>query len=154
MEKKSCSEISGIDETVVHPALKGYFTYRFFKAAMRLRASLNSALCEHGVVGPQLGLLRVLELTGTASQVELGRSMGIDKASMVKWIDSLERSGFVVRVADREDRRIKRIQITAKGSKKLKAASRIREGVEDKFFTALTKSERAELERILAKILP
>src|SRR5476649_2464741 len=83
---------------VVHPALKEYFTYRFYKLALRLRAEVNEALQKHGILGIQLGLIRVLELEGPASQVSLGRSLGIDKATMVKLLDDLERNGFVQRV--------------------------------------------------------
>ena len=153
MKKKTAQPADCIDETVVHPALKAFFSYRFFKLAMRLRASVNEALCAHGLVAPQLGLLRVLDLSGPASQVDLGRDLGIDKASMVKWLDGLEKAGCLKRVADTKDRRIKRISLTPKGKAKLSLGAKLREGVEQQFFSPLTESEREALEKTLAKLL-
>lgn len=139
---------------VLHPALKDYFTYRLYKTAMRLRADMNAALSEHGVIGVQLGILRVLEVSGPTSQVELGRNLGIDKASMVKLLDGVEDLGFVVREADKKDRRVKWIKVTEKGRRMLKTASKVREGVEKKFLAPLSQAERQTLENLLRKLLP
>jgi DNA-binding MarR family transcriptional regulator len=146
---KSCPA----DEVVIHPALKEYFTYRFYKLALKLRAEVNQGLAVHGILGIQLGLLRVLALEGAASQIALGRSMGIDKATMVKLLDDLEKSGLVQRVAVEGDRRVKHIRITARGSKLLKAGTRVREQVEKRFFSALTPAECSALDKALAKLL-
>ncbi|MGZ3651256.1 MAG: MarR family winged helix-turn-helix transcriptional regulator [Bdellovibrionota bacterium] len=138
---------------VIHPALKEYFTYRFYKLALRLRAEVNMALKKHGILGIHLGLMRVLEIEGSSSQISLGRSLGIDKATMVKLIDELEQSGFVHRDAVEGDRRVKHIRLTAKGAKVLQAGTQIREDVEEKFFGVLSKSERDSLDRALTKLV-
>ena len=145
-----------IDDTasvVVHPALKEYFTYRFYKLALRLRAEVNEALKKHQILGIQLGLMRVLELEGSASQISLGRSLGIDKATMVKLLDDLERNGFVQRVAVKGDRRVKHIRITPAGVRLVRIGSRAREEVEERFFRILSVKEREALDRSLSKLL-
>lgn len=141
------------DSVVIHPALKEYFTYRFYKLALRLRAAVNEGLVKHGLLGIQLGLLRVLELEGPESQIELGRDLGIDKATMVKLLDDLETKGLIQRVAVRGDRRVKHVRITAKGVKKLRDGTRVREEVERKFFAVLSEAERTSLDRTLAKLI-
>lgn len=138
---------------VVHPALKPYFTYRFYKLALRLRAEVNLALERVSLLGIQLGLLRVLEVDGVASQVALGRAMGIDKATMVKLLDDLEHKGLVKRVASPGDRRVKQIRITGKGERKLREGERIREAAEKRFFSVLSGPEREALDRTLSTIL-
>jgi DNA-binding MarR family transcriptional regulator len=141
------------DTGVVHPALKGYFTYRFYKLALRLREQVNEALEEIEIVGAQLGLLRVLAQEGPASQISLGRSLGIDKASMVKFLDGLERRGLLRRVSLEGDRRVKHIQITPKGLKTLEQGTRLREAVEKDFFAPLSAQERALMDVCLAKLV-
>lgn len=151
--KKDCS-IQDSGSSVIHPILKHYLTYRFYKTALRLRDEVNAALAPKGIIGPQLGILRILDSVGPHSQVQLGRSLGIDKATMVKLIDGLERPGFVRRVSLTGDRRVKRIQITADGVKQLRAGTKIRDGVESDFFSVLSQAEKASLDKILSKLTP
>lgn len=152
-KRKSVLPIDDAACVVVHPALKEYFTYRFYKLALRLRAEVNGALEKVSIIGPQLGLLRVLEVEGPASQIALGRGMGVDKATMVKLLDDLEQKGLIQRVAVEGDRRVKHIRITPKGSRKLAEGSRIREASERRFFSALSEAERAALDRALSKLI-
>ncbi len=52
---------------------------------------------KQGLVSPQFGILRLLQLLGPMSQITLGQDLGIDKASMVKFIDGIEKkNGSVV----------------------------------------------------------
>jgi len=152
-KENKCAVDSTILSTVIHPALKEYFTYRFYKLAIRLRADVNDALEKHGILGIHLGIMRVLEIEDAASQIALGRSLGIDKATMVKLLDDLEKSGLVQRVAAEADRRIKYIRLTAKGVKLLRLATKVRESVEKHFFRALSEEECAALDRTLSKLI-
>ncbi|MGE3260681.1 MAG: MarR family winged helix-turn-helix transcriptional regulator [Bacteriovoracia bacterium] len=140
-------------DTVVHPNLKNYFAYCLYKSAARMKAMLDQALTGEGMVTSQLGILRILEGDGPMSQVELGGSMGIDKATMVKLLDGLESDGLVLRKGSGGDRRVKLIHITASGQAKRKAASRLREKVEKEFLAHLTEAERESLKTILPKLL-
>lgn len=49
------------------------------------------------------------------SQQELGEFSGKDKAGVTRVVDSLENQGYVERQTDKNDRRVNRIHITAKG---------------------------------------
>lgn len=138
---------------VVHPNLRNYFGYCLYKSAARLRLSLDKALAKHGLVAPQLGILRLLEWDGPTSQIQLGRLLGIDKATMVKWIDGLERQGSVLRAGSGKDRRVKFVEVTAKGREILQAASKVRDRAEKEFLSPLTEKERQALRTILPKLL-
>jgi DNA-binding MarR family transcriptional regulator len=138
---------------VIHPALQKYFTVRFYKLAIRLRADVNEALEKFDLMGVELGLLRVLEAEGPVSQVAFGRSMGIDKASMVKFLDDLERKELIQRVAVKADRRIKHIRITQWGIRLLRKGTKVRERVEQRFFSVLTPEERRSLDSMLSKLI-
>jgi DNA-binding MarR family transcriptional regulator len=138
---------------VIHRCLQLYFTYRFYKLALRLRARVNLALEKHGIMGIHLGLMRVLEIEVSSSQIALGRSLGIDKATMVKILDDLEKGDFVQRVAAEEDRRIKFIRLTPRGHRMLKIGTRVMKEEEEKFFEPLTRAERDALDKALSKLI-
>lgn len=150
MAQKPCVNM---DPTVVHPALKGYLGYCLVRSAYKLRAMMDEALADLDLIAPMLGILRVLRDSGPISQIELGRAIGIDKASMVKVIDHLQATGFVTRTEGTPDRRVKLISLTANGAKRLEKAAKIRDEVERKFLAPLSAEEQKVLRAALPKLL-
>jgi DNA-binding MarR family transcriptional regulator len=138
---------------IVHSALKEYFGYCLVKSAVKLRALLDQALAGHGLLAPMLGLLRVLEHSGPISQVELGRALGIDKATMVKFLDQLEAEGLVTRQEGSPDRRVKLVSLSKRGERTLVSASKVRRKVEEEFLSPLSAGERKALLSALPKLL-
>jgi len=142
-------------ECAAHPALKSYFGYCLYKAAMRIRTLLDDSLKDYGVVAPQLGLLRlVLENDADLTQRELCGFMAIDRASMVKYLDGLEKKRFVKRASGSDDRRVKRVHITQKGKDFLKTVQKKRKAIEKEFLKDLTPEEQRSLREIIPKLLP
>lgn len=142
------------DETKVHPLLKNYFGYSFFKASARLRLLMNEGLAEFNLQTHHLGILKLLENDSLISQIQLGDELGIDKASMVKLIDQLEQLKLVVRKTDEKDRRIKNIQLTAQGAKLIKTCITVKTKAEKEFFKNLTADEIETLKRLMPLLLP
>jgi DNA-binding MarR family transcriptional regulator len=151
--KTSGALIPAESDSLVHPNLKTNFCYCFYKAAARMRVLLDARLQPLGLIAPQLGLLRLLNDFTLLSQVELGAQMGIDKATMVKLIDSLEKQKLVTRKSDSKDRRVKIIQMTAQGKKMLDKAAQVRESVESELLSGLDKEERDVLRVAIPKLL-
>lgn len=141
------------EDLKAHPVLKAYFGYCLYKAAMRLRSEMDQALEKHGLIAPQVGMLRLLETLGPTSQVDLGSQMSIDKASMVKFIDNLEQNGLITRSPSPHDRRINLLQNTKKGSQLLSQASACRTQIEDKFLEPLNSEEKRVLLKAIPKLL-
>lgn len=142
------------DETKVHPVLREYFGYCLFKAGARLRMLMDKALESKNLQTHHLGILKLLKVVGPTSQIDLGDALGFDKASMVKLIDHLESMKFVIRQTDPNDRRIKNIQITAKGRAETDECSMRKGNVEKDFFANVTDEEREFLRRVIPKLLP
>lgn len=124
-----------------------------YKAAMRFRAMMDDALVTYNLVTPQLGILRVINEAGSISQNDIGGFVVIDKASMVKFIDQLEKNKLVSRQSHETDRRIKLISLTPKGRKILDEVSEVRKEVEAVFLQPLTEEERQQLKTIVPKLL-
>ena len=142
------------DETRVHPVLKEYVGYCLFKASAWLRSIQDAALKEHKVQSHHLGVLKVLEVSGRQSQIQLGDEMGFDKASMVKIIDHLEKQKLVERQPHPTDRRVKNVMITARGLKLIKTSGEVREKVEKQFFGDLTSDEQKIFRQLISRVIP
>lgn len=157
MEKKTGKKEVSIrfqDETKIHPALKSIFGYCLKKAAIYMTSLHAEALKKHHILPHHLGMLRVIESSRPISQIDIGTQLGIDKASMVKLIDQLEKKGLVTRKGSSQDRRIKNIELTVKGEKLLKICAPLRESAEKEFFKNLTVQEQKTLRELIIRVLP
>lgn len=77
------------------------------------------------------------------TQSGLAKHLNIDKTVMPYIIDALEKEGLVRRVTDTRDRRVRRIEITAKGVRTLsKLEAKVHE-VEELLFQGLDSNQRS-----------
>lgn len=102
----------------------------------------------------QLRALHVLEgAERPLALFELAERVGLSVAAMGRAIDGLVRVGLATRTEDREDRRVKRLAVTERGSDAiLRLAAARREAVR-RFSSTLTDDQRNALSRALAPIL-
>ncbi|RZA05900.1 MAG: MarR family transcriptional regulator [Proteobacteria bacterium] len=136
----------------IHPELKDYLGYSLTRLGLRIRHRMEHLLEKEGLHAPQCGILRLLHAVGPLTQVELGQFAAIDKATMVRFLDTLEEKGFAIRKEHPDDRRAKVLTITAKGSKVLEKIKVARLDAEEAVLQPLSPKERAEFRRILAKL--
>ncbi|RYZ75930.1 MAG: MarR family transcriptional regulator, partial [Proteobacteria bacterium] len=101
----------------LHPVMAKHLGYCLYKAAFKFRAMIDQMMASEGLIAPQFGIMNILFASEGLNQNNLGLQMGIDKATIVKLIDALENSGFVVRVASEQDRREKILRVTKAGEK-------------------------------------
>lgn len=137
----------------LHPALIPHFGYCYTKTALRFRKMLADELASVGVQLPQQGIMVILSKAGPMNQNSLGEEMAIDKATMVKLIDQMEDADLVRRNVDAHDRRVKLVELTPKGRNLVPKMAAMREKVEAKFLSALTKAEATELRRLIMKLV-
>ncbi|MDI1300435.1 MAG: MarR family transcriptional regulator [bacterium] len=79
------------------------------------RAILDSRLAPLGMSEARWQcLLHLSRADHALSQVDLADAMGITPPSLVKLLDRLEEDGWVLRLAEPQDRRAKRIELTDK----------------------------------------
>jgi DNA-binding MarR family transcriptional regulator len=98
-------------------------------------------------------LLAALEEFGPASQAALGRRCEIDRSYIVEAVNELADRGLVVRAADPGDRRRNIITITKAGLRQLHRLGGTLDGVQDALLAPLSPDERAQLTRLLARVL-
>ena len=116
-----------------------------------------AAFVEHSVAALDIGLsdfmiLEALLHKGPLTMSELCEAALITNASMTAAIDRLEDRAFVERVADKQDRRMRRAQLTAEGTVLIKRLYARHERDLDEVMSGIPPAERAELRRGLKAV--
>ena len=116
-----------------------------------------AAFVERSVASLDIGLsdfmiLEALLHKGPLIMSELSEAALITNASMTAAIDRLEERAFVERIADKQDRRVRRVQLTAQGSALIKRLYARHERDLDEVMSGVPTAERAELRRALKTI--
>jgi DNA-binding MarR family transcriptional regulator len=84
-------------------------------AAKAMNRLARERLAPHGITPSQYAVMRGLYEKGGQTGAEISASLVIDSATLTGVLDRLERAGFLARKADRDDRRINRLELTADG---------------------------------------
>jgi DNA-binding MarR family transcriptional regulator len=106
-------------------------------------------LAPTGVTSSRLQALSLVDRTGPLSMRALADAEGVAAPTMTRIVDSLEREGFVTRLADVRDRRVSRIAITPKGRRLLGGA---RHQVDRALAYGLGRLSRPELDQLRAAL--
>ncbi|QDK42219.1 hypothetical protein DOM21_12340 [Bacteriovorax stolpii] len=141
-------------ETTVHPGLKTFFGYSLYKSAVLYKALMekrNHLFYNLGT--PECAVLYVLSTGVVTNQLTLGQDLGIDKATIVKIIDKLEKLTFVKREVDPNDRRSKFVSLTPKGRTILDKVRKVRTELEDEVLSHFPKEDEKELRRLVPMLL-
>jgi DNA-binding MarR family transcriptional regulator len=137
----------------LHPVLEKHLGYCLYKVALKLRSIVDAAIAEEGIIAPQFGILNILKESQGLNQISLGLQMGIDKATIVKLIDGLEKLSYVVRVSSETDRREKYLQLTPRGLKFLDQITPHMKKLELEFLEPLSAEERKILLGSIPKLM-
>jgi DNA-binding MarR family transcriptional regulator len=139
--------------TTVHPMFRSKLCYSLSKTGVLFRSLLEDSLKQYKIVPPQGGILHILNGYGEFNQNLLGQEMSIDKASMVKFIDGLEKLGLVKRTTDPNDRRAKLIALTTKGKTVQKKISEIHLNLEKEIMKDFSAKEVEVLRELMPRVL-
>jgi len=115
---------------------------RIFKAIQDYSHEVSE---KYGITGPQLWVVKTISLDGNLALGDLGKRMYLQPSTITGLIDVLERKGYVTRVRDQDDRRVVRVQLTAKGKRLAEKAPNPAQG---KIIYGLRKLKKKELNPI------
>jgi DNA-binding MarR family transcriptional regulator len=111
-------------------------------SAIHLLRQLRKEDDVSGISAPRLSALSVVVFGGPLTLGHLAKAEQVKPPTMTRIVTGLEEAGLVQRVDDARDRRLTRIQATAKGRSVL-AAGRARRV--EKLAAAVTRLDRSEL---------
>lgn len=125
-------------------------TFLLLDAARAVEARAEGALSEVGLSLAKLGALRHLVLAAEPlSLSHLAERHCCGKSNVTQLVDKLEADGFVSRVADPDDRRTIRAEVTDSGRSAYERASSLLADLESSLDARLGAAPRAELARQL-----
>ncbi|MBU2146996.1 MAG: MarR family transcriptional regulator [Alphaproteobacteria bacterium] len=101
------------------------FALELGRVSRRWRTRLDERLKHMGLNQARWTVLLQLSSSGPASQRELAERVGVEGPSLVRVLDRLEDQGLIARHSCDEDRRIKRIHLTAEAEPVLDEITRI-----------------------------
>jgi DNA-binding MarR family transcriptional regulator len=140
------------DEAEREPLPEGLTRYTGFlvaKAHQRLWSLFSEQIKGIGTDIPCCGVLHLLDSHGSMSQQQLGHMLRIDRTTMVKMVDQLEKIKMARRRDHPEDRRIYLVEITPAGRKALAALQKVADQMEKKLLVGFTEDERMLIRRAL-----
>lgn len=112
-----------------------------------------AAFASHDVSFVQwIVLLKLREGAGISAS-DLCRQMRHDNGAFTRLIDQLEERGLVERQRNNEDRRVVNLELTAAGRRKVAELLPVAVDVLNTATSAFTKTEMAELVRLLSKFI-
>jgi len=129
------------------------------RAGDEVAAVVEHELAAHGISHGRFGVLMLLwqsceeEHPSGLTPAELADKAGVTRATMTGLVDTLERDGLVKRAPDPEDRRMRRVVLTAKAEKFLDKILPGHFRTIAEVMTPLSEAERKTLARLLNKIL-
>jgi DNA-binding MarR family transcriptional regulator len=129
-------------------------TYLLGRVASSARDQANRALQPLGLDTRHYAVLTVIASQDAPSQRTIADALGIDRATVVALADDLEQQGFARRAPSPDDRRAKRLELTALGRQVLKRGHALMEKCEARFVGTLSVAEQRQLGAMLEKLLP
>jgi len=115
---------------------------RIFKAIQDYSHEVSD---KFGITGPQLWALKTISQNEKLCLGELSKWMYLHPSTITGVVDRLEKKGYMLRDRGQEDRRVVKVQLTAKGKRLVKKAPN---PVQGKMIYGLRKLNRGELNSI------
>jgi DNA-binding MarR family transcriptional regulator len=129
------------------PAATHDLADRLHSSAIHLLRRLRREDDASGLPAPQLSALSVIVFAGPVTLGELAHAEQVRPPTITRLVDKLEAAGLVDRVPDPVDRRISRVEATAKGVKLLYDGRRRRVASLAASLRGLPAKERAALSK-------
>lgn len=116
----------------------------------RMAADFTAEL-DDGMTMPQFYLLRLIGERGMTIS-EASQQTGVTPAAITLLATRLVRSGLIVRMRDRQDRRIVRLQLSADGQRKLAELERKRLGIVRRLLVTIPPEDLDRLVPIVQRL--
>lgn len=120
---------------------------------MQIHRRLNRALAQEGTSLARTKLLMFVQRqAGAARAVDIAELFELAPRTVTEALDGMERDGLIIRIADPDDRRVKRVAITPAGTAQLAASEPLRQRLLTEQLAGLSEDEHAQLAALLGKL--
>lgn len=122
---------------------------RLHSLAIHLLRRLRRVDSESRLSGPRLSALSVVVFGGPITLGALARAEQVQRPTMTRLVQALERDGFLKRIPDPNDGRITRVAATRKGLQVMRAGRARRVRMLTRLLLDLSAAERKTIQRAL-----
>jgi len=129
-------------------------SFDLIRASTRLVQRLEAEV--HRDAGWSMAGFRIMFCVWVSGELEprdIARLSGLSRAAVSSVLNTLERDGLIERFRESDDRRLVTVRLTGDGARRVVAAYRRQNDVEQQFFRALPAGDRRRLARDLAHLL-
>jgi DNA-binding MarR family transcriptional regulator len=119
-----------------------------------LIAAEEPVLAKHGVEMWAYAVLCALDGSPIRTQAALAEAIGADKTRIIRILDDLQRSGYIEREPDPDDRRVRLLAITPSGRTVKRAIQADIQRGEEQWLGRLSAEERTVFLRALQRLAP
>jgi DNA-binding MarR family transcriptional regulator len=134
---------------------RGNFLYTLNSIRQSLFSFLESEMAKRGIrdiYASHGDILHVLDKKGRVNLSDISKLSLKDKSTITAVINHLEKSGYVTKTRDSQDRRVVNIEVTEKGKKVRPALTRISERMNTRLFEGLSAQEKTTLFNLLTRV--
>ena len=96
--------------------------------------------------------LLFISLEETPTQQNIANQLQKDKSIILRHIQVLTQKGYVLKVVNKEDRRVKRLVLTPKGSRMVALLKKIERKVEKQVTAGIPKEDLINFTRVMSKM--
>lgn len=112
-----------------------------------IRKKGREILSDFNITVPQFSALQILINQGTMTIGDLSQDMALACSTITDLIDRMEKSELVIRVKDKKDKRVVRVEVLPKGQTILDAVLEKRIAFLDSKLTSLSYEEKDNLDK-------
>jgi len=127
--------------------------YLLARARTMISKGVDESLRTLDITHSQGSVFLMLFMGKCNTAAELSRDLFIDSAAMKRTLDKLESKGLIKRVADPDDKRLFKLELTTEGNSLAQKLPPIYKEVLDLGFTGFTQEEIGFLKCLLRKLL-
>ena len=123
------------------------------RSARLIDRQIDLTLKEHGIARSQYRVLHYVARQGELTQKELAGLLQVEAATLTRIIDALVKKGWLTRVRDNEDQRVRRIRLTPEGERQFGDIPQPARALNRTITRQLDDAEAAALQSSLVKII-
>lgn len=142
----------GAANELVGPEAKRCNVTALRKATRRVSQLYDTVLVPCGLRSTQRAILMHIARAGTPTMGDLATALVLDRSALAHNLKPLERDGLVKLTVDRNDKRSRLVQLTARGEEKLRQSFDLWKKAQHSFETAFGAEQARELRSSLALI--
>jgi MarR family transcriptional regulator for hemolysin len=128
------------------------FAMELGRVGRKWRARLDARVKHLGLTQARWIALLQLRRSGPLSQRDLAEQIGVEGPTLVRLLDGLQQGGLIERTATHEDRRVKKIHLTASAYPLIEEITRISDALREELMESVPPEDLATAHRVLRLI--